>query len=178
MSDPQASADTPGHPPPGDSGRSDGPAGDLVAGVLTAGFGTAVVVRVQGFPSLAGGYPGPALFPGIIGILMVVFGLTLVGQSARRRRRRGARPARAAPSRNRGRAVSNALAVLLAVVIYLLVVEILGFLLTMAGLLFCLMLKLRSRLVVAVPASIVATLAIYAFFRGLLLVPLPTGMLG
>lgn len=178
MRHPQAPADAPGGAPPGDSGRPGGAGGDLVAGVLTASFGTAVVVRVQGFPSLAGGYPGPALFPGIIGALMVVFGLTLVGQSARRRRRRGARPARAAPSPNRGRAVSNALAVLLAVVVYLLVVEILGFLPTMAGLLFCLMLKLRTRLVVAASASIVATLAIYAFFRGLLLVPLPAGLLG
>lgn len=171
---------TPADGRPGDSPRSSrARSGDLVAGALTAAFGVAVVVYVQGFPSLAGGYPGPALFPGIIGGLMVVFGLTLIVQSARRTvgLDDAGRPA-APPSRLWRGAVPNALAVLLGVVVYLLVVDVLGFLLTMALLLLLLMLKLRTRLVVAVPASIAATLVIYAFFRGLLLVPLPAGILG
>ncbi|MGH3329495.1 MAG: hypothetical protein ACRDPT_17175, partial [Streptomycetales bacterium] len=64
-------------------------AGDLPAGLLTAGFGAAVVSAVRGFPQLPGGQPGPALFPGIIGGLMIVFGLALTAQALTARRRAG-----------------------------------------------------------------------------------------
>lgn len=57
---------------------------DLIAGALVVAFGAAVLLYVRGFPELAGGRPGPALFPGILGVLMVLFGLTLTVQATRR----------------------------------------------------------------------------------------------
>jgi putative tricarboxylic transport membrane protein len=147
---------------------------DLVGGLLAAVLGAAVVLHVRTFPELPDGQPGPALFPGILGSLLVVFGLVLVVRAVRGRRRDAADPDEGVTARGRLRA----LAVLGLVVAYLLLAETLGFAVTMGVLLFLLMWLLGSRPLVAVLAAAATTGFILLVFEELLLVPLPQGPLG
>jgi putative tricarboxylic transport membrane protein len=146
---------------------------DLGAGLLAAALGAAVVIHVRTFPELPDGAPGPALFPGIVGGLLVLFGLVLAVRAALAR---GREAETGVPTTPRGRL--HAIAVLGFVVAYLLLAEVLGFPLTMAGLLFLLMWLLGARVWVAAVAAVVTTGVIVLLFQELLLVPLPTGPLG
>jgi len=153
--------------------------GDLVAGSLAVVFGVGVLLYVRGFPGLPGGMPGPALFPGIVAALFVVFGAALVVQWCRRRW--GFAPPSTDAGRLppvSGRQALNAVAVAGSVPVYVLVVDVLGFPLTMAAVLFGLMLLLRARVLVAAAASLVTTGLLVLLFQYVLLVPLPAGVLG
>jgi putative tricarboxylic transport membrane protein len=147
---------------------------DLVSGLLAAALGAAVVLHVRTFPELPDGQPGPALFPGIVGGLLVLFGLVLVVRAVL---------ARGGPAADPGAGVTargwlRALAVLGLVVAYMLLAETLGFLLTMGVLLFLLMWTLGARPLIAVLAAAVTTGFIFVVFEEVLLVPLPEGLLG
>jgi putative tricarboxylic transport membrane protein len=163
-------------PARGQTGASVGPGWrhDLGAGLLAAALGAAVVIHVRTFPELPDGAPGPALFPGIVGGLLVLFGLVLAVRAALARGREAATGG--VPTTPRGRL--HAIAVLGFVVAYLLLAEVLGFPLTMAVLLFLLMWLLGTRVWVAAVAAVVTTGVIVLLFQELLLVPLPTGPLG
>jgi putative tricarboxylic transport membrane protein len=157
---------------------------DLISGGLAAALGVAVLLYIRGFPELPDGSPGPALFPGIIGGLFVLFGAVLVVRSLRAGHRASAGASapeedeeEAVPSSTRAGRV-NALAVLGSVVAYLLLVDVLGFPITMCAILFALMWRLGSRPLVALAASVATTALIVLIFQQILLVPLPTGPLG
>ena len=158
--------------------------GDLVAGVLTAGLGLSVLLYVRRFPELSGGQPGPALFPGIIGALMVLFGLVLAVRAVLALRAPARHAAAAAetdeavPQPGRRSAVLRAVAVLAAVGFYLLVADHLGFIPTMAALLWLLMVVLGASVLRGLGAAVLATVVVYYLFRVVLLVPLPLGPLG
>jgi putative tricarboxylic transport membrane protein len=134
---------------------------------------------VQGFPRIPGQNVGPALFPGVLAVAMLVSGAILIVSGLKARRAAGAtfRWA-AAPEWLRSRRHVLAFAVLVASnVFYLLAVDRLGFLLTAFIYLAALMWVLRVRLVVAVPVALVMALAIHYAFYKLLRVPLPWGVL-
>ncbi|HWL98075.1 MAG TPA: tripartite tricarboxylate transporter TctB family protein [Nocardioidaceae bacterium] len=157
--------------------------GDLVAGSLAVVFGATVLVYIRGFPQLPGGQPGPALFPGIIAGLFVLFGgILVVRWFAQRRADVGAvvegpeQPEQ--PERPTTKAWLTALAMCAAVVVYLLVVDLLGFTLTMSVLLFALMKVLGTRTLLAALASVTTAVVVMLLFQMVLLVPLPTGILG
>jgi putative tricarboxylic transport membrane protein len=147
---------------------------DLVAGLLATALGAAVVLHVRTFPELPDGQPGPALFPGIVGGLLVLFGLALVVRSARGRGRPAADPDAGVTTGGRLRA----LAVLGLVVGYLLLAETLGFTVTMGVLLFLLMWLLGARPWVAALAAAATVGFVLLVFGELLFVPLPSGPLG
>jgi putative tricarboxylic transport membrane protein len=147
---------------------------DLVGGLLAAALGAAVVLHVRTFPELPDGQPGPALFPGIVGSLLVLFGLVLVVRAVLGRNRTVADPDAGVTVQGRLRA----LAVLGLVVGYLLLAETLGFAVTMSVLLFLLMWLLGVRPLVAVLAAAATTGFVLLVFGELLLVPLPEGILG
>ncbi|MEJ3654186.1 tripartite tricarboxylate transporter TctB family protein [Actinomycetes bacterium KLBMP 9759] len=146
----------------------------MVAGLLAAASGAAVVLHVRTFPQLPDGQPGPALFPGIVGGLLVLFGLVLAVRSAVRR----TEDADGAPLGSIPRGRLNALAVLGFIVAYLLLADLLGFALTTAPLLFLLMWLLGTRPLVAAVSALATTVVVVLMFQQLLLVPLPTGPLG
>jgi putative tricarboxylic transport membrane protein len=146
---------------------------DLVGGLLSAALGAVVLLHVRTFPELPDGQPGPALFPGLVGALLVVFGLVLAVRALRARGQAVAPAAQVAPQ-----GVVRALAVLGFVAAYLLMAETVGFILTMAVLLFLLTWLLGVRPLVAAASAVVTTGAIVLLFRELLLVPLPIGLLG
>jgi putative tricarboxylic transport membrane protein len=147
---------------------------DLVGGLLAAVLGAAVVLHVRTFPELPAGQPGPALFPGIVGSLLVLFGLVLVVRAVLARGEPAADPDEGITAQGRLRA----LAVLGLVVGYLLLAETLGFPVTMGVLLFLLMWLLGARPLVAALAAAATTGFIFLVFEELLLVPLPQGPLG
>lgn len=147
---------------------------DLVGGLLAAVLGAAVVLHVQTFPELPDDQPGPALFPGLVGGLLVLFGLVLVVRAVLAR----SEPAADPDVGNTAQGRLRALAVLGLVVGYLLLAETLGFAVTMGVLLFLLMWLLGARPLVAVLAAVATTGFIFVVFEELLLVPLPQGPLG
>jgi putative tricarboxylic transport membrane protein len=146
---------------------------DLAGGLISAAVGAAVLLHVRTFPGLPDGTPGPALFPGIVGALLLVFGLVLAVRAVLTRGRDVAPDAPAAEG-----GVVRALAVLGFVVAYFLLAETVGFILTMAVLLFLLTWLLGVRPLVAAACAVGTTAVIVLLFRELLLVPLPIGLLG
>lgn len=168
--------------------------GDLVSGLLCMTFGLAVVLYVQTFPQLPGGAPGPGLFPGIIGALLALFGLVLAVRWFRDHRSGSGRAQTAQEDAVRkdddeyeslldepvsaGTAWTNAASVVGSVVFYLVFADVLGFNLAMGVLLLGLMLRLGARWRVAVPSAVAATAFLYLVFERILLVPLPSGILG
>jgi len=152
---------------------------DALWGALFALLGAAILWHVQGFPRIPGQNVGPALFPGVLAVAMLVCGAILMatGLKGRRADRAASRWA-VAPAWLRSPRHVLAFAVLVAVnVFYLLVVDRLGFLLTAFVYLAALMWVLRVRPAVAVPVAFVMALAIHYAFYKLLRVPLPWGVL-
>ena len=152
---------------------------DAVWGVLFALLGAAILWHVQGFPRIPGQNVGPALFPGVLAVAMLVCGAILIvsGLKARRADRGSSRWA-VAPEWLRSRRHVLAFAVLVASnVFYLLAVDWLGFLPTAFVYLAALMWVLRVRPAIAVLVAFLMALAIHYAFYKLLRVPLPWGVL-
>jgi putative tricarboxylic transport membrane protein len=156
---------------------------EIVVGALCVVLGAVVLVHSAGFPTLPGGYPGPGLFPQILATLIALAGLAVAWQGLRLRRRTGrtqpepdsVEPREQAP---RATALSNAAAVLLAVPVYMALVERIGFPATMSLINAGLMLKLGVRWAYALPVSVGVGLAVFYLFARVLRVPLPFGPLG
>lgn len=149
--------------------------GEAVGALACIALGVSVLLYVRGFPELPGGYPGPALFPGIIAGLFVVFGLVLVVQVIRGMSVPGETAGEPAPRRT---AMTSAAAAILAVPAYLILAEFVGFTTAMGTVTTVLMLKLGVRPIVAFPIGAAVALVIMYVFAGFLLVPLPRNPLG
>lgn len=54
---------------------------DTLLGLIFAALGLAVLVTVAGYPKMPGQDVGPALFPGAVGGLLALFGLTLTARA-------------------------------------------------------------------------------------------------
>ena len=145
---------------------------DVVIGIAAIIAGIVIFIHVQSFPSQAGGRPGPALFPAILAVLLVVIGAVLVAQG-----RRSGEPLCQIPSDLDARGVGNIILTLGSIVFYVLASEFLGFLLTSFIVMVAMMLMLKARAVIAMPVAASTTLCIYAIFNKMLMVPLPRGIL-
>jgi putative tricarboxylic transport membrane protein len=155
---------------------------DAVWGVLFILGAAAVLIHVQGFPRIPGQNVGPGLFPGVIATGIALCGVILIvrGLRARSAGVPGAGGVRwiVLAEWLRSPRHLTAFAVFVAVnVLYVFVVDKLGFLLT--GFLYLLTLTriLRVRWPVAIPVCIATTLVIHYAFYKLLKVPLPWGVL-
>lgn len=140
----------------------------LGAGVII--LGVAAFLETLRFPEMPGGMPGPALFPRILSVLLVGFGLLLL--------LRARRPAEDAGLPFSRIAVLKGVGVLLGIVAYIALVERLGFILTAGGILIGMMLMLGVRARTALPVSAGLVLFIVLLFQQLLRVPLPQGIFG
>jgi hypothetical protein len=114
---------------------------------------------------------GPWLFPSVLAGLMVL--PLLLATTARVRAAGRPSPAEGTPG-----AVVRALGAVCLVILYVLLVQPLGFLLTAGLLLFGFFLLLRVRLPVAAFSSVAVAAASYHVFGVLLRVPLPWGVFG
>jgi putative tricarboxylic transport membrane protein len=146
---------------------------DAVIGVLLAALGIAILLHVQGYPTIPGQKYGPALFPGLAAAGLVACGALLV----RRGIRSGASLLVLAPWVRSPRHAANFLLVVAALAFYIAAAEPLGFLPTGFLILAVLFRKFGARSTLAAPVALVATLVIHFLFYKMMRVPLPWGVL-
>jgi len=146
---------------------------DIFFGIIFAILGAGIFLHAMTFPNLKGGYPGPGLFPQLLGILLVLSGVGIAINAALKRAFPHLRALFVPPHREK----INALLVVLAVILYILLVDTVGFIpmamLIMLGLMWRTGVSLRWSLVVGIGV----TLGIYLLFQRILHVPLPSGIL-
>ncbi len=148
---------------------------DAVFGVILLLFAAAMIGYTQTFPEMPGQNYGPALFPALLGFGMAVSGLVLIVGGVKGRR---TEPfvvwAEWVTSR---RHLGNFAAVLGGLLLYILLADWLGFIISSVLLLTCLLTKLRGRFVSSFAIALPTTLVVHISFTRLLLVPLPWGLL-
>ncbi|MGE5619769.1 MAG: tripartite tricarboxylate transporter TctB family protein [Sphingomonadaceae bacterium] len=143
---------------------------DAVLGGAAVLLGAAVYLNTLAFPTMPDGAPGPALFPQILSALLILFGGIIVAQSIR--------PHVQEERHYEPKAILKAGGVLVAIALYVMVVQKVGFLITAAAILFGLMMMLGVRVRVGLPASVAIALFCVLLFEKVLRVPLPPGVLG
>ncbi len=143
---------------------------DVVLGGAVALLGAAVFLVSLDFPRMSDGWPGPGLFPQILGALLVVFGGVVVVQAFR--------PHDSQEVSYQPVNIIKAGLVLVSVAVYVAVAQRLGFLPTAALITAAMMLLLGVRVRVALPAAVGVAFLCVLLFEKVLRVPLPPGILG
>jgi putative tricarboxylic transport membrane protein len=146
---------------------------DRASGALLAALGGAIVLMARTFPEIPGQTIGPALFPTIVGAVLLLLGLTL-GIRARANR---VPPVQLDANMQRARMAANFALVVLALIGYALLVNTVGFFLTASLLLLVLFSAFKVPLGRAMAVAAVAPLFIHYMFYTVLRVPLPWGVL-
>jgi putative tricarboxylic transport membrane protein len=149
---------------------------DAVVGVALILFALAVIGYARTFPAMPGQDYGPALFPVLIAIGFIITGVILTVSGLRRR---GVQPLVGGGEWLRsGPHVVNFLAVVGGLLLYILVSDWLGFILTSLLLLFGWLVLFRGgKPISSLAIALAVTLAVNYAFSQLLLVPLPLGLL-
>ena len=145
--------------------------------VVGAGFvapGALIIAGTMHYPTLDGGYPGPSLFPRILGGLMVGFG-GLVGLKGLRTGDTTQEVEWLLLHKSTG--FINAVFVLVGVTTYILLVDKLGFLLMGALLLFVVMWRLKVPPLKALLVAVLFNTIVHFLFYKIMRVPLPMGIL-
>ena len=152
---------------------------DAVWGALLMLFSAAVLIHVQGFPTIPGQKVGPALFPGVLAVAMAVCAVVLIvkGFAARAQRAERARWIEFDAWTRTRRLVVAFFAVIGVNVLYIFAVDRLGFILTGVVYLTTLFTVFGVRLKWVVPLALAVTVVIHYAFYKLLKVPLPWGVL-
>lgn len=145
---------------------------DILFGIIFAIFGAWIFLQALTFPNLKGGYPGPGLFPQLLGILLVLSGLGIAVNAAIQRALPQPRALFQPPYREK----INALLVVLAVIAYILLVDTVGFIPIALVIMIGLMLRTGVSLSWSLIVGIGVTIAIYVLFNRILHVPLPSGI--
>ena len=148
---------------------------DALSGAALAALGAVVLWHIQGFPPMPGQKFGPAWFPGMIAGGLMVCGTLLI---VSRLRATSPEPLFQLPEwLQRTRPVASVASVIAGLVLYIFVVDSLGFHITAAALLLTWSRLLGASWRLALPVSLIATIAIHLAFYKLLKVPLPWGLL-
>lgn len=148
---------------------------DAVFGLVLICFAVAAGLATRDFPTIPGQDYGAALFPLIISIGIGACGALLVVSGVRNR---SVQPL--ADLDQWARSTRGVLPLALTVggvAFYVLVSEPLGFIPTAFLMIWAVMVSLRGRWLTSMAISLVATLVVHQVFYGLLLVPLPWGVL-
>lgn len=147
---------------------------DAVFGLLLLALGAAVIAVVSSYPTIAAQRVGPALFPGLIALGLVIGGLILIVQGWRER---ATMPrVRFEPWVRSPRHVAGVLGVIGSVIFYIVAVNWLGFLLTSLIILTVLFRLFGVALGRSIVIAVIATFVIHFAFYKLLRVPLPWGV--
>jgi len=148
---------------------------DALSGAALVALGTVVLWHIQGFPPMPGQKFGPAWFPGLIAGGLVACGALLI---AARLRADTAESLFALPDwTRRARPLASVAAVVAGLLLYVFVVDTLGFHITAAALLLAWSRLLGASWRLALPVSLAAAVVIHLAFYKLLKVPLPWGLL-
>jgi putative tricarboxylic transport membrane protein len=148
---------------------------DAIFGAIFALLGAVVLVHVKSFPNIPGQQYGAAIFPGLIAAGFVVCGLLLVVSGVKSRQDQ--RWYEAGEWLGSRRHVGAALAIVAGVVAYILLADVVGFLIVSPLLLVLWFRALGVRWGPAVLSAVITTLAMWYVFYKLLRVPLPGGVL-
>jgi putative tricarboxylic transport membrane protein len=147
---------------------------DALSGAALVALGAVVLWHIQGFPPMLGQKYGPAWFPGLIAIGLIVCGTLLI---AARLRVAQSEPLFMLPAwAGRARPVLSVGSVIGGLAFYVVVVDAVGFHLTAAALLLLWSRLLGASWRLALPVAVAATLVIQLSFYKLLKVPLPWGI--
>ena len=150
---------------------------DVVWGALVLLLSAAIFFAIRNFPTIPGQEYGPALFPGVIASGLLVCGIGLVYKGFAARRTEGAAWLAWDPWVHSRRHVIAFFAVIGINVLYIALVERLGFIVMGVIYLATLFTVFRVRARRILPLAIVVTLVIHYAFYKLLRVPLPWGVL-
>ncbi len=146
---------------------------DAVIGAVLLLLSAGLLLHVQSFPRIPGQDVGPGMFPGLIAVGLAICGALLIGKGLRQR----GRWAQPGPwVRSRRHAVAAA-AVVGGTVVYILLADIVGFLLLAPVLFFVLFWSFGTRPMPAAIWAVVVTAGVHYAFYQLLRVPLPWGVL-
>jgi putative tricarboxylic transport membrane protein len=148
---------------------------DAIIGAILAVLGAVVLVHVQAFPTIPGQQYGPGLFPGTIAAGFLVCGVLLIVSGLRNRA--GAPWIELGAWMRSAHHLRAAAAVVGGVIAYILLADLVGFLVLAPILLFVWFLALGVRWTTAIVAAVLTTLVIWYAFYKLLRVPLPWGVL-
>jgi putative tricarboxylic transport membrane protein len=130
-----------------------------------------VLWHIQGYPAMPGQKFGPAWFPGLIAVGLILCGALLAAQG------RSQAPLVALPDWiRRARPVAGVAAVIGGLLFYVLAADRLGFYLTALVILVLWMRLLGASWRVTIPVAVVATIVIHLSFYKLLRIPLPWGI--
>lgn len=147
---------------------------DALSGAALAALGAVVLWHIQSFPPMLGQKFGPAWFPGMIAVGLILCGALLTASRLRSATRE---PLLAfAEWTQRLRPVLSVASIVVGLVLYVLVADKVGFHLTAAALLLLWSRLLGASWRLAVPVAIIATFVIQLSFYKLLKVPLPWGI--
>ncbi len=148
---------------------------DAVVGLVLIIFSVAEIAYTRTFPKLYGQQFGPDLFPIVIGVGLLGCGIVLTAKGLAERR--------AVPwlvlgdwARDRASVVNFGL-VIAGLIFYIAASDTLGFIPCALIILVTLFLRFGVGLGASLFAAVTATLAIHEVFAGILLVPLPWGLL-
>jgi putative tricarboxylic transport membrane protein len=151
-------------------------ANDAISGFVLIVLAAAMLALTLSFPEFRGQNYGPALFPRILGVGLIVCGALLMRRGFAARRA-GARWVELAPWTHDPWRVSSFLLVIAMLLLYVLAADTVGFIPIALIFLGGLFLWLGVRPLPAIVTAIAATIAIHWFFGSLLRVPLPRGWL-
>lgn len=150
---------------------------DRLLALIACLLGVAILVHIRSYPEIPGHYYGPALFPGLVGWGMVLFG-ALLWLRARRQGHGAAGPWLSFPewSGNRKGCVGAAI-MLLAILAFMYLGEDAGFPLLSICTLAALFLWAGRGVLFSLGLAVTVTIAFDLLFSRLLSVPMPTGLL-
>jgi putative tricarboxylic transport membrane protein len=131
-----------------------------------------VLWHIQGYPAMPGQKFGPAWFPGLIAVGLIVCGALLAARTARN----GAPLFVFPPWFRSARAVAGVVSVIVGLLFYVLAADALGFYLTALLILVVWMRMLGASWRVTLPVAVIATVVIHLSFYKLLRIPLPWGI--
>lgn len=161
-------------------------------------LGGGVIAYSLAMPTLGDGRPGPGLFPGIIGAMFVLLGLSLGARTvilARGAEGQSYRASLTQPREADGtysvapghepevakvptmRRWMNGIVVLAAVAGYIVLAESLGFILTMFVIVMAICVLLKSKIIAAFVTALILSFGLWAVFELGLFVQLPDGLL-
>ena len=148
---------------------------DAVFGVVLIGFAAVIAFATMEFPDMPGQAYGPALFPRLLAAGFAISGALLVLSGVRNRATQPV--AEFDPWARSARGLAAFGVTLGSLLLYILVSEWLGFIPTAFLTVAAVMITLRGRWVSSLLIAAAVTIFVHQIFYGVLLVPLPWGVL-
>ncbi|WP_136069293.1 tripartite tricarboxylate transporter TctB family protein [Modicisalibacter radicis] len=150
---------------------------DSINGLLIICLGGAVIFLAQQLPTLQFIDYGPGFMPTLIGILLVICGLSVLAKRIALNEGKVSTWLRIDSDQSLSRALLPIGFVIIAILFYIFTVNVLGFLITMPVTLFSLLFYFNRRPGRDIAIAVIGSVAFHSFFYQLMSVQLPWGLL-